>query len=78
MPLILDKVSYVGYYIVMENAWTYGAREVLAELERDAREGLESDTEGACPECHGSGIEGILPDDREVPCAWCGGSGKEA
>jgi DnaJ-class molecular chaperone len=65
------------YIIDMDNAWTYGAREVLAELEIEAREGFETDTEGACPECHGSGIEGILPDDREVPCAYCGGSGKE-
>jgi DnaJ-class molecular chaperone len=60
----------------MENAWTYGAREVLAELEADAREGMESE-EGSCPECNGSGIEGILPDDREVPCKWCDGTGKE-
>ena len=61
----------------MENAWTYGAREVLAELEIEAREGFETDTEGACPECHGSGLEGILQDDTEVPCPCCGGSGKE-
>ena len=60
----------------MERAWTYGSREVLAELEREAREGMESE-EGQCPECHGSGIEGILPDDTEVCCRWCKGTGKE-
>lgn len=61
----------------MENAWRFGEREILAELEADAREGLDQE-EGACPECHGSGIEGVLPDDTEVSCKWCGGSGKEA
>jgi DnaJ-class molecular chaperone len=61
----------------MENAWRFGEREILAELEADAREGFEGDTEGACPECHGSGVAGILPDDREVPCDWCDGTGKE-
>lgn len=58
----------------MEKAWRFGEREILAELERDAREGMEQE-EGACPECNGSGIEGILPDDREVPCKWCDGTG---
>nr|WP_309687806.1 hypothetical protein [Armatimonas sp.] len=61
----------------MEKTWTYGEREVLSELEIEAREGFETDTEGACPECHGSGLEGILPDDTEVSCPHCDGSGKE-
>ena len=61
----------------MENAWTYGAREVLTELENEAREGYDTEA-GSCPECNGSGLEGILPDDTEVPCAWCAGTGEEA
>lgn len=60
----------------MENAWRFGEREILAELEADAREGMESEP-GQCEECHGSGIEGILPDDTEVPCPFCKGTGLE-
>lgn len=60
----------------MERAWEFGSREVLAELEREAREGWEIEG-GQCPECHGSGLEGILPDDTEVSCPYCNGTGKE-
>ena len=60
----------------MENAWRFGEREILAELNREAEEGLESEP-GQCEECHGSGIEGILPDDTEVPCSFCKGTGRE-
>lgn len=41
-----------------------------------AHEDVESDSE-QCPECHGSGLEGILPDDTEVPCPFCQGTGQE-
>jgi len=61
----------------MARTLTDGEREILSELEADAREGMESDPD-QCEECHGSGIEGVLPDDTEVSCKWCGGSGKEA
>ena len=61
----------------MENAWRFGEREILAELESEAREGMEQES-GLCQECHGSGLEGILPDDTEVPCPDCQGSGQES
>jgi hypothetical protein len=60
----------------MSRTLTDGEREILAELNRDAESGLEIE-EGQCPECYGSGIEGILPDDTEVSCKWCDGTGKE-
>ena len=60
----------------MARTLTDGEREILSELNREAESGMEQE-EGACPECNGSGIEGILPDDREVPCKWCDGTGKE-
>jgi hypothetical protein len=60
----------------MSRTLTDGEREILAELNRDAESGLEIE-EGQCPECHGSGIEGIRPDDTEVSCKWCDGTGKE-
>lgn len=50
---------------------------MLADLEAEAREGQQSEP-GRCDECHGSGLEGILPDDTEVPCPFCAGTGKEA
>lgn len=55
---------------------TDGEREILAELDAEAREGMESEG-GQCPECHGSGLEGILPDDTEVSCPYCNGTGRE-
>ena len=60
----------------MERAWTFGSREIIAELESEAREGMESEG-GQCEECHGSGLEGILPDDTEVSCPYCNGTGRE-
>jgi hypothetical protein len=73
--LTLDIIADVGYYISMENAWSYGAREVLAELERDAREGMELEGE-RCAECHGSGMEKLDPRTFDpIPCPFCGGSG---
>jgi hypothetical protein len=60
----------------MSRTLTDGEREILAELNRDAESGLEIE-EGQCPECYGSGIEGILPDDTKVCCPCCGGTGKE-
>lgn len=59
----------------MENAWTYGTREVLAELEREAREGMEIEGE-ICDWCEGSGMEGLDPRTFDpIPCPCCGGSG---
>ncbi len=59
----------------MINTLTDGEREILAELNREAEQGLEIDP-NQCEECRGSGIEGILPDDTEVPCSVCGGTGE--
>ncbi len=71
----LDKVSYVGYYIDMENAWSFGAREVLAEIEADAREGFEPEGE-RCDWCNGCGMDGLNPRTHDpIPCPRCGGSG---
>jgi hypothetical protein len=65
------------YIIDMENAWTYGAREVLAELEREAREGMETEGE-PCDRCGGSGLEKLDPRTFDpIPCPICDGSGRE-
>jgi len=61
----------------MENAWSFGSREILAELEREAREGMESEGE-RCPECNGSGIEKLDPRTFDpVSCPCCHGTGRE-
>ena len=68
-------MAMIVYYIVMENAWTYGAREVLAELERDTREGTETEGE-RCDRCNGSGLEKLDPRTFDpIYCPCCGGSG---
>jgi hypothetical protein len=75
LPFILDKVSYVGYYIVMVNAWSFGSREILAELEAEAREGMELEGE-PCGRCGGSGLEKLDPRTGEpISCTVCEGSG---
>jgi hypothetical protein len=59
----------------MENAWTYGAREVLAEIEADAREGMELEGE-RCDWCNGSGMDGLNPRTHDpILCPCCGGTG---
>lgn len=59
----------------MENAWTYGAREVLAEIEADARKGMELEGE-PCDRCGGSGLEKLDPRTFDpILCPCCGGTG---
>ena len=75
MSFFLDIGASIVYYIVMENAWSYGAREVLAELEREARKGMELEGE-PCGRCGGNGIEKLDPRTGEpISCAVCEGSG---
>lgn len=62
------------YYIGMENAWTFGSREVLAELEREAREGMELEGE-PCDWCGGRGNEFCPILCEETACPRCKGSG---
>lgn len=62
----------------MDNALTDGEREILAELESEAREGMETEGE-RCDRCNGSGLEKLDPRTFDpIPCPCCGGSGKEA
>ena len=58
----------------MDNAWTYGAREVLAELEIEAREGMELEGE-RCDWCGGAGSEFCPIICEETACPRCHGSG---
>lgn len=61
----------------MERAWEFGSREVLAELEAEAREGMESEGE-RCSECNGSGMDGLDPRTFDpVKCPFCNGTGRE-
>jgi DnaJ-class molecular chaperone len=57
----------------MRNTLTDGEREILAELERDAREEREGER---CDRCNGSGLEKLDPRTFDpIPCPCCGGSG---
>lgn len=52
---------------------TDGEREILAELESDAREGMEGER---CDWCNGSGLEKLDPRTFDpIPCPCCGGTG---
>lgn len=76
MSFSLDMGAMIVYYIVMENAWTFGSRDILAELEADAREGLEQAEGERCDWCNGSGMEKLDPRTFDpIPCPCCGGSG---
>ncbi len=58
----------------MVNTLTDGEREILAELEADAREGMEMGER--CDRCNGSGLEKLDPRTFDpIPCPCCGGSG---
>jgi hypothetical protein len=65
----------IVYYIVMDNAWRFGEREILAELESEARGGMELEGE-LCDRCNGSGLEKLDPRTFDpIPCPCCDGSG---
>ena len=54
---------------------TDGEREILAELESDAREELEGER---CDRCNGSGLEKLDPRTFDpISCPCCGGTGIE-
>lgn len=73
--VLLDKTPSVVYIIDMENAWSFGSREILAELEREAREGMEMEGE-PCGRCGGNGIEKLDPRTGEpISCNRCDGEG---
>lgn len=62
----------------MEKTLTDGEREILSELEADAREGYETEGE-SCDWCNGSGMDGLDARTHDpILCPRCGGSGKEA
>jgi DnaJ-class molecular chaperone len=62
----------------MDNAWRFGEREILAELEADAREGMETEGE-RCDRCNGSGLEKLDPRTFDpIPCPRCEGTGLES
>ena len=61
----------------MERAWEFGSREVLAEIEAEAREGMETEGE-RCDWCNGSGMDGLDPRTFDpVSCPCCHGTGRE-
>lgn len=58
----------------MARTLTDGEREILSELEADAREGMELEGE-PCGRCGGNGIEKLDPRTGEpISCAVCEGS----
>ncbi|WP_394796974.1 hypothetical protein [Armatimonas sp.] len=62
----------------MENAWRFGEREIRAELEAEAREGMETEGE-QCDRCNGSGLEKLDPRTHDpILCPVCEGTGLES
>lgn len=58
----------------MERAWSFGEREILAELEQEAREGAQGER---CDWCNGSGIDGWNAQrDEPIDCPACQGTGE--
>lgn len=59
----------------MGKTLTDGEREILAELESEARKGMELEGE-PCGRCGGNGLEKLDPRTFDpIYCAVCGGSG---
>lgn len=68
-----------AYNIAMRNTLTDGERDILAELEKEAREGMQEQEipEGheSCDWCSGQGQVLNHRHDDLIPCDWCEGKG---